>query len=126
MSSQNKLAQPGTEVVPLQHQKSLDSAESSVRLDGTVAVQNSSFETSAPPATQLDISEPNEPEDHVYPTGPKVYLAVGALYTAFFLNGLVSNSILTTLMRRTESKYLGPYHCSGSCPKPDQLLSLDR
>lgn len=126
MSSENKLAQPGTDVVPLQHQKSLDSAERSVGLNGTVAVQNSSFETSAPPATQLDISEPNEPEEDVYPTGPKVYLAVGALYTAFFLNGLVSNSRFTKLMRRTEFKYLGPYHCSGSCPKPDLLLSLHR
>lgn len=100
MSSQNELAQPGTELVPVQHQRSLDNAESSVGLDSTVAVQNSSFEPSAPPATQLDISEPNEPGDHVYPTGPKVYLAVGALYTAFFLNGLVSGSRLTTPMRR--------------------------
>jgi len=72
------------------------------------------------------MSEPNEPEEHVYPTGPKVCLAVGALYTAFSLHGLVSNSRLTTLVLRTESNYLGPHRWSGSCPKPDSLLSLDR
>lgn len=126
MSSNNNLAQRGSEIVPLEHQRSFNNAESSVRADDTVAVPNSSFETSAPPATQLDISEPNEPEDLVYPTGPKVYLAVGALYTAFFLNGLVSKSRSSTRVRRTESEYPGPYHRSGSCPEPDRLLSLDQ
>ena len=42
------------------------------------------------PSEQLEIDDtPPGTDEVVYPTGPKLYLALAALYTAAFLNGLV-------------------------------------
>lgn len=42
------------------------------------------------PSEQLEIDDaPRSTDEVVYPTGPKLYLALAALYTAAFLNGLV-------------------------------------
>jgi hypothetical protein len=55
---------------------------------------NRSDEEHAPssrPTEQLGMGDDSHAEDGeiVYPSGIKVWLAVGALYTAYFLNGLV-------------------------------------
>ena len=44
---------------------------------------------STQPIEQLEVNENVPSEEVVYPTGAKVWLALGAMYTAFFLTGLV-------------------------------------
>ena len=46
--------------------------------------------SSSQPLDQLEIGDDHHGDDDIiYPTGIKVWLAVGALYMAYFLNGLV-------------------------------------
>jgi hypothetical protein len=90
ISSQSKQADAGSEIMPHESPESSGAVKSPARLSETEQQPRPLPDNSLPSVEQLDIIEPDQPEDHIYPTGIKVYLAVGALYTAFFLNGLVS------------------------------------
>lgn len=56
---------------------------------------------------QMSIGENGQSEDEiVYPSGAKVWFAVGALYTAFFLNGLVCYAIMVSMLKTYRIKDL--------------------
>lgn len=62
---------------------------------------NISGTTVEQPTAQLEIDDNSQaPDDVVYPKGLKVWLAIGAMYMAFFLNGLVGRRIRMPLNAR--------------------------
>ena len=68
--------------------------------DVQLAVTNDGPSSSRPERVmeQLEVDENAPPvEEVVYPTGAKVWLALGALYTAGFLQGLVSIQAVVSL-----------------------------